>query len=154
MGARKLQGSWRVEGALTYDGADETFSSAMSVGGRLTASTGIAVGAAELVNVVSQPSTVEATPLTGTGGMAVIGSTSTLVYQLPISTAGSVYYVFWSSGASAILSPIDTTNTKIAGPGGTAVTTITGSTGDHCLVIAQSSSQWNLLSHSSNITSS
>ena len=152
---RKSLAPLRIEGKVTVQAA-ATLSSVASVGGRLTLSTSVDVDGAEILNVVSQPSIVTPTALTGAGGMAVIGSTSTLVYQLPTSTAGTLFYIYWSSGASAILSPADTTNTKIWGfpSTGKLATKVTGSTGDHALLIAQSSSQWNLLSHSSNVTSS
>ncbi len=126
------------------------------VEGKITTSTEVKVGGALTVNVVAQPSTVATTPLTGGGGMAVIGSTSTLVYTLPTSTAGTLFYVYWSSGAASIISPADTTNTKIWGfpSTGKLATTITGTTGDHLILIAQSSSQWNILSHTTGVTSS
>ena len=151
---RKTLAPWRVEGTLTGQKA-VTMSSAASVAGRLSCSTSLDIAAAEILDVVAQPSTI-AVALTGAGGMAVIGSTSTLVYTLPTSTAGTLFHVFWSSGASAILQPGDTTNTKIWGlPGSTYISvSLTGSTGDHVMLIAQSSSQWNILSYSSGIASS
>lgn len=153
MGTRKHLAPIRIEG--TYSGVEETFSSAMTVGGRLTASTSVAIEGAEILDVVSQPSTL-AVGLTGAGGMAIVGSTSTVEYYLPTSTAGTIFYLFFSSGASAIVTTTDATAVEIWGPGNDPKgnTTITGSTADHCMVIAQSSSQWNIFSHSSNITSS
>ncbi len=151
---RKSLAPIRVEGTVTAVKA-VTMSSAASVGGRLTTSTSIDIAAAEILDVVAQPSTI-AVALTGAGGMAVIGSTSTLVYTLPTSTAGTVFHVFWSSGASAILQPGSTAGTKFWGlPGSTYISiSLTGSTGDQVMLIAQSSSQWNILSYSSGLASS
>ena len=91
------------------------------------------------------------------GGMVSMGGAS-VTYTLPTSTAGTLYHLFFSSGATNVVVPAAPSDTRFWGLPSTDViglaTNIVGSTGDHCIVIAQSSSQWNILSYSSSLTSS
>ena len=170
MGWRKQRSALRIVGAATVDGAviastattltgAVTMSSAASVAQQLTASTSVDIGAALIMNVsiLSTTQTVAAG-----GGMLVLGDNagSASTYDLPTSTAGTMYIVYFSSAAAAntVVRPADATNTLFWGLPSTMTaklaTYITGTTGCHFIVVAQSSSQWNIVSYSTNLTSS
>ena len=152
MGFRKLRGSLYVADQLTVTQA-ATLSSAVSVAQQLSASTSVDIGGAQIVdvNVLSTTQTV-----TAAGGMLSVGGASQ-TFTLPTSTAGTVYYLFWSSGATCPVVTADANSLFWGLPstaGAKLSTNLVGSTGDHCIIVAQSSSQWNIMSYSSSLTSS
>ena len=141
MGTRKQRSALRVVGTL-------------DVAQQFSGSTSVDVGGAVIldVNTLSTTQTV-----TAAGGMLNVGGASQ-TFTLPTSTAGTVYDIFFSSGATNVIVATSTTGTKFWGLPSTDTATlsnfIVGSTGDHCRIVALSSSQWNIMSYSSNLTSS
>ncbi len=152
MGFRKVRASLHVSDQLTVT-QTATLSSAVSVAQQLSASTSVDIGGAQIVdvNILSTTQTV-----TAAGGMLSIGGAS-VTYTLPVSTAGTIYYIFWSSGATCPVTTLatDTLFWGLPSTAGAKLSTfLVGSTGDHAIIIAQSSSQWNIMSYSSSLTSS
>lgn len=143
--------------------------SALYIADRVTASTSVTIGGAEIV-AIETPS-ADAT-VSIAGGMVICASPSTYnTYKLPKSTAGTVYYIYFSAGpndgvpgTNAVATHViaeDATNTRFAVLRGAAAgnqkkhtTRLLGTTGDHCMVIAQTSSQWNVMSMSSGMATS
>ena len=106
-------------------------------------------------------------------GMVVLASSDATAstYTLPTSTAGTRYEIYFSSGpdsgapaasrAGTCIVCADASNTKIASILSTEPanqkrqqTVICGTTGDHCTIVAQSSSQWNIVSYSTGLATS
>ena len=169
MGYRKVRSSLYIADAATITQA-ASLSSAASVAQRLTASTSVAIGGASIVQVQS----LSASATIGiAGGMVVLASSDATAstYTLPTSTAGTVYYIYFSSGPDSGVPKTNSVGIKVRTAGGAntvfadllstapadgKVNTVKliGSTGDHFIIVALSSSQWNIVSYSSNAATS
>ena len=84
------------------------------------------------------------------GGLTVAGASQ--VYTLPASTAGTVWYINCSTGATEVIQGAST-SVEFFSLLASRATTLTMSTNDAVILLARSSSEFQVLAFSTNVTS-